>query len=300
MKRFLSVLAAGVIGLTLAGASFDADAQKKRFGGGKNTGMQRDAAPPAKATPPAQQAAPAAGAPAAAPAAAGAAAKGMPGWLGPVGGLLAGGLLAAMFFGGAFENINFGDILTFLLIGLIAFFVIRMLLRRSMPQPAGAAGGYGARTGSAPLAHAPAEFRADQEVSAGSAPVPASRYPADFDVQGFVRSARASFIRLQAANDAKDLADIREFTTPQMYAEIALQAEERGDVRQKTEVCSVNAEVLEVVTEGNKAIASVRFTGLIREDDAPNPEPFDEIWHVEKNLAERNSVWLIAGIQQVG
>jgi predicted lipid-binding transport protein (Tim44 family) len=119
-----------------------------------------------------------------------------------------------------------------------------------------------------------------------------------FDAEPFVRVAKTSFIRLQAANDAKDLDDIRDFTTPEMFAEISMQIRERGDEPQKTEVVMVDARVVESVVEGDYAIASVRFTGLIRENDARNPEPFDEIWHVRKNLKERNGSWLIAGIQQ--
>jgi predicted lipid-binding transport protein (Tim44 family) len=125
------------------------------------------------------------------------------------------------------------------------------------------------------------------------------RIPADFDVQGFVRNAKTSFIRLQAANDRRDLDDIRDYTTPQMYAEIAMQMQERGDAAQRTEVVSIDAQVLQVVTEGDRMIASVRFTGLVREDDAANPEPVDEVWHVERKLSGRDTAWLIAGIQQV-
>jgi predicted lipid-binding transport protein (Tim44 family) len=84
-----------------------------------------------------------------------------------------------------------------------------------------------------------------------------------------------------------------------VYAAVALQMQERGDTAQRTEVVSIDAQVLQVVTEGEKMIASVRFTGLIREDDAVNPEPVDEVWHVEKDLANADSSWLIAGIQQV-
>ena len=47
--------------------------------------------------------------------------------------------------------------------------------------------------------------------------------PAGFPVETFLRSAKTSFIRLQAANDRKDLNDIREYTTPEMFAEISMQ-----------------------------------------------------------------------------
>ena len=122
--------------------------------------------------------------------------------------------------------------------------------------------------------------------------------PADFQVEPFLRQAKMAFIRLQAANDAKDLDDIRDYTTPEMYAEIAMQIEERVDASQKTEAINVHPTLLEVVSEGGYEIASVRFAGLMRESDQGNPEPFDEVWHVQKKLNDRRAAWLISGIQQ--
>ena len=86
--------------------------------------------------------------------------------------------------------------------------------------------------------------------------------PADFDVDGFVRNAKVNFIRLQAANDAGNLEDIREFTTPEMFGEIKLSFAERGQAAQQTDVVTVNAEVLDVTEESTRYIVSVRFTGL--------------------------------------
>ena len=130
-----------------------------------------------------------------------------------------------------------------------------------------------------------------------TAPV-AARIPADFPVESFLRSAKTTFIRLQAANDRKDLNDIREYTTPEIFAEISMQLQERGDAPQRTDVVSVNTELLEVVTENGYAIASVRMSGQLRENNG-TLEDFDEIWHVQKYLKDDNSVWLLAGIQQV-
>ena len=138
-----------------------------------------------------------------------------------------------------------------------------------------------------------------QPLSGGASPVGmAANIPADFPVESFLRSAKTSFIRLQAANDRKDLDDIREYTTPEMFAEVSMQIRERGDEPQKTDVVSVNADLLEVVTEHDYAIASVRMSGQLSENNGV-AESFDEIWHVQKNLKDDKSVWLLAGIQQV-
>ena len=135
--------------------------------------------------------------------------------------------------------------------------------------------------------------------AAVSATRSAANIPADFQVEPFLRNAKTSFIRLQAANDARDLSDIREYTTPQMFAEISMQINERGGEPQRTEVIAINADLLEVVTENDTAIASVRFNGQLREAPASAPEQFDEIWHVQKDLKDPDAVWLLAGIQQV-
>ncbi len=135
-----------------------------------------------------------------------------------------------------------------------------------------------------------------QPLSSGVA-APAN-IPADFPVESFLRSAKTSFIRLQAANDRKDLNDIREYTTPEMFAEISMQLQERDNTPQKTDVVSVNAELLEVNNENDFAIASVRMSGQLSENNGA-AESFDEIWHVQKNLKDEKSVWLLAGIQQI-
>jgi predicted lipid-binding transport protein (Tim44 family) len=139
MNKLMTWVVAGVVGLSLTAASFDAEAQKRRFGGGSNVGMKRDAVQPQKPGAPAQaQGQQTPGTPAAAPAAAGAAGKSMPGWLGPVAGLMAGGLLAAMFFGGAFNGLSGGDFMMFALLALAAFMAFRFM--RSRAQAARRAG----------------------------------------------------------------------------------------------------------------------------------------------------------------
>jgi predicted lipid-binding transport protein (Tim44 family) len=143
------------------------------------------------------------------------------------------------------------------------------------------------------------EAEAKADVTAASQPMP--RRPTleipGFEVAPFVRVAKTSFIRLQAANDSGDLDDIRDYTTPEMYAEIAMQVKERQG-QQKTEVVSLDADVVEAIVENGYEIASVRFWGLIRENDASNPEPFDETWHVRRKAGDRKAPWLISGIQQ--
>ena len=277
MKKFLLMFF--VVLTSLSMVAFDAEA--KRFGGGRSIGKQRDTM--------SRQAAPQQ--PPAAPAAAGAKpASGASKWLGPLAGLAAGGLLASMLMGHGFDGIKFMDIIMMVLLAGGIFFVFRMLRR---PQPAQA---------QQPLQYA-GMGTPQEPASFGSAAAPLAQpaavtYPPGFDAEGFVRQAKTSFIRLQAAYDAKDLADIRTYTTPEMFAEISMQIQERGDAPQQTEVVTVNADIVDVASEGEVGIVSVRFHGLIREQSGGSAEPFDEIWHVQKYLNDPKSSWLIAGIQQ--
>ena len=295
------------LAFALALASGEADAAK-RFGGGGNLGKQRPAptqnqAAPAPAQPPAQQAAPAS--PAAAPGAAGAAAAAKPTFMSRWGGLLAGlgiGVLLASLFGA-----ELGPIIGLLLAGLLAVAVIALLFRflgarRGQPATAAATAaapgfsGIGSRAQPSSM-----EFRGSGATDAPAAAGDTAAAPAhqpSFEKEAFLRVAKTSFIRLQAANDAGDLDDIRDFTTPEVYSEVAMQVKERGGKPQRTEVLDLHAELVNTVVEGDYEIASVRFYGLIREDDARSSESFDETWHVRKDRRDRRAPWLIAGIQQ--
>ncbi|MEW5904523.1 MAG: Tim44-like domain-containing protein [Pseudomonadota bacterium] len=280
MKRFALLMTLILSSLSLLAAN----AEAKRLGGGSSIGKQRTfSAPPQKqATPAPTQAAPAQ--PAATPPA-----KQPNKWLGPLAGLAAGLGLAALF-----SHLGLGEgmgmLLMILLLAVGAFLLFSMLRKKS--QPAMQYAGMPAGQGMPPVA-------ASQPAAAQAAePATPKNIPADFPVESFLRSAKTSFIRLQAANDRKDLNDIREYTTPEMYAEISMQLQERGDAPQHTDVGFVNAELLEVVTENDLAVASVRLSGQLRENNGA-PENFDEVWHVQKDLKDEKSVWLLAGIQQV-
>jgi predicted lipid-binding transport protein (Tim44 family) len=95
--------------------------------------------------------------------------------------------------------------------------------------------------------------------------------PAAFDSEGFARTAKMIFIRLQAANDTADLDDLRRFTTPELFASLRLDIQERGDATQHTDVVRVDTEVLDVVNESDRQIVSVRFHGEVIEEKGAAP-----------------------------
>lgn len=267
--------------LFLSMSMISSDAFAKRFGGGKSFGKQRQSIT--------QQAAPRA------PAAASPTAPAAGGnrWLGPLAGLAAGGLLASLFMGHGFEGIKGMDILLILALAAGIFFIMRAMRRKSESQATTAYTAHG-QSIEVPMPVSKTNFPMG---SSSVSPVTSSR-PDWFDDAAFVRDAKAHFIRLQAAYDTANLDDIREYTTPEIFAEISLQIQERGANTQKTDVTLLNADVLEVVTENNQVIASVRFHGLIREEANAPAAPFDEIWHIQKSATDRNAAWFVAGIQQ--
>src|SRR5438045_9640291 len=91
----------------------------------------------------------------------------------------------------------------------------------------------------------------------GTSVASASRVPAGFDTAGFLRAAKMNFIKLQMANDAGRIDDIREFTTPALFDE--LRRDTAADPQQ-TDVVALNADLLEVQSEKDKYWASVRFS----------------------------------------
>ncbi len=282
MKRFLMSLTIALTCLSL----FAATAEARRFGGGGSIGKQRTMAPQQTPSTPTAAPTPATGA---TPAPAPAGNK----WLGPLAGLAIGAGLGAMFSGGGMGG-AMGGILMAILAGVAVMFLISMFRRKQQPMQYS---GAGAPYNEPQVAQQPVYGGSAAPVAASAASSGASNIPADFPVETFLRSAKTSFIRLQAANDRKDLNDIREYTTPEMFAEISMQMRERDNTPQKTDVIAINGELLAVANEGDMAIASVRFTGQLSENNGA-PESIDEVWHVQKNLRDEKSVWLLAGIQQ--
>lgn len=295
MKPLVAVLATVALSATLIAS--DAEAAR-RLGSGKSVGMQRESISSQRAmTPPAAAPqAPTATNQARAQAPATAAPQPAPkrSWMGPLAGLAAGLGLAALA-----SHFGFGEQLaSMLLIGLLVFAVIAvvgMVMRRRSPQLASA---NAARFDRSAEPHLDEPVMRREASVAPAASASGGRVPADFDAEGFVRQAKVSFLRLQAANDAGNLDDIREFTTPEMFGEIRLALMDRGQSKQETDVSELHAEVVDVAVENARHVVSVRFTGVARIDRGAEIEQIDEIWHIVKP-EDGSKGWLLAGIQQL-
>ncbi|WP_322049379.1 Tim44 domain-containing protein [Paraburkholderia sp. J67] len=307
-----------VIGAIVAGSLASLDAEARRMGGGRSFGRQSSVASQRSTTPPPAQPSPTqqAGAQRAQPAAPTPAPTPAPArnrWLGPIAGLAAGLGIAALLshfgLGEAFAGMM-ANMIVIALLAFVAIWLIRKFMnRRRGAQPAYQAGGAGGMGMSQVGGYQPQEPRytappTGQYLAPEAQPLTTPQIntvpdvPAGFDTEAFLRNAKVYFVRLQAAWDVGNIEDIREFTTPEMFAEVRVDLAGRGTQSNQTDVVQLNADLLAVEERGNEYLASVRFSGLIREEAGAAAAPFVEIWNLSKS---RNSGegWLLAGIQQV-
>ncbi|WP_233234238.1 Tim44 domain-containing protein [Bordetella sp. LUAb4] len=274
-------------------------------------------------------AAPAAGA--AAGAAAAGARTGASRWLGPIAGIAAGlgiaALLSHMGLGGAFAEM----LSSMLLIGLVIFavlFIVRRL-RGAAPRPA-MQGAYGMNRDNgasdektpawrdailppkaaeaAPVATQSAFQSAQQQAVPGNTSVGGQGnaqvadqgsdwiIPGDFDTPRFLQQAKDQFKRIQGIWDSGDTDRLREFLTDDLITELKPQMLERKSEPTKTEVVLLNAELLGIESVSDGHLASVRFSGMLREAPGTEAFRFEEVWNLFKPA---QGGWLLAGIQQI-
>ncbi|MBE0623691.1 MAG: Tim44 domain-containing protein [Burkholderiales bacterium] len=282
MKQLFSTLIVAILALAFAVG----DAEARRLGGGRSFGVQRQSVAPSKSVQqaPPSQAAPTA--PAAGPAA-GAAPK--PGWLGPIAGLAAG-----LGLGWLIGQNGYGGALLLIALMVLALVVVKRMLARTRTesdvQYAGAGGD--------PVAAAPPPLASGLNASPDFGAQLRPNVPPGFDTDGFLRQAKLNFVRLQAAHDSGRIEELREFTSDEMFASIAQEMQQQGALGQQTDVVTLNADLLEALTEGDTHWASVRFSGMMRETPEARPEPFQEVWNLAKP-ASGASGWVLAGIQQI-
>ena len=330
--KFLSLM---ILALALVSTGFDAEAAR-RLGGGSSFGKQSNNVTQRQNTPPAQPAAPAQGAnntaaAKPAPAAPAAAAPRKP-WGAMLGGLAAGLGLAwlAHSLGLGAEFGQFLLIALVVLLGMVAFGVWRA--RRAAAASGGGGAtpfafqGAGAATSPAykpenvgndasarPWERASMAFDASRQggtgeqagsgrVVIGSALAGPQTWgvPSEFDQAGFLAMAKANFVTLQAAWDRADVAALRAMMTDEMVGEIRQQLADRekhtGGSSNHTDVVMLNAQLLGIEELGDAYMASVEFSGMIREEPSAGPSPFREVWNMTKPK-DGSSGWLVAGLQ---
>jgi len=276
-----------------------------RLGGGKSVGrapsapIQKQAAPVQK---PAQQAQPAAPAPAPqAPA---------PSRFGGMGGIL-GGLAAGLGIGYLLSHFGLGEaassLITGLLIAVLAGFAIMFVMRKLMPKMSSAGQSPNLssngmqRTGLDQTPRQEPAFTPAANAFGGVSTEPEpfqSTLPPGFDQQTFLENAKQYFATLQKAWDQGDLASLREFTTPEMFATIQQDLAGRTDASNQTDVVTINAQLLGIETADGHYFCSVQFSGMIREQQGAPASDFSEIWNLSKPV-EGPGGWVLAGITQL-
>ncbi|MBP6405955.1 MAG: Tim44 domain-containing protein [Ramlibacter sp.] len=331
--KFLSLILVGVMLVAMADAEAKRLGGGKPLGRQSSNVTQREAAPAAPAAP-AQNATNAAAAkPSAAPAPAPAAAAPKRPWGAMLGGLAAGlglaWLASSLGLGEAF-----GQFMLFGLLALVVMVVVGMVMRarRGPAAPAAGAGPYAFQgAGSAADATALRQYSPDKVgndasarpwernsmsfdagkyagatdaggVQIGSALAGSQSWgvPAGFDTEGFLAAAKRNFVTLQDAWDQSDMATLRSMMTDGMAGEIRAQLVEReshmGGQPNKTDVVMLEAQLLGIEDLGDDYMASVEYSGMIREQPSAGPSPFREVWNMTKPKNGATG-WLVAGVQ---
>jgi predicted lipid-binding transport protein (Tim44 family) len=210
-----------------------------------------------------------------------------------IGGLALGGLFGAMFFGGAFEGINFFDIL--IIAGGLAL-LLRFMRRKSRPMA------YAAQYGQPGQPHRnhDADIHSQgEQVTGGKMLRP------DINEKHFLGAARDIYVRMQKAWDNGDVEDIREFCTTEIADRIS--SDMQATATNHTEVATLNAEIADSWIESDLEWVAVNYTAMLREqtlDDNGNAienetTEVNEIWIFQHDPQSEDPTWHLAGIQQV-
>ncbi len=319
-----------VLVMLLAFGSVDADAAR-RLGGGGSMGRQSSNVTQRKATTPAAPNSAQSANNAARPTAPAAPAVTPPRrpWGAMLGGLAAGLGLAwlahSLGLGGAF-----GSILMFALLALVVMMVIGYFVRRRagggqlQANSPYAFQGAGAESAQPVAQYSPDKVGNDASarpwernsmafdsakngaagtgVQIGSALGGSQNWgiPPGFDTDGFLAAAKRNFATLQDAWDRSDMGTLRSMMTDDMLGEIRSQLGEReghtSGMPNKTEVVMLEAQLLGIEDLGNDYMASVEFSGMIREEPSSSPSPFREVWNMTKPKSGQSG-WLVAGVQ---
>jgi len=317
MKKLLTA----IFVVAMAFASLHAEAAK-RLGGGKSMGQQSSNVTQREAVKPAPAATPNA-APAAAPRPP-AAAPSRFGGMGAMLGGLAAGLGLAWLAHSMGLGAEFGQFLMFGLLALVIMAVIGMVMRRRQQPAAANASPFAFEGAGAPASPTnlpqynpknvgndssarPMDTQTNFTPAAGGSMIGSALganttwgIPADFDAVGFVNAAKQNFMTLQQAWDRSDISALRVMMTDTMLDEIKAQLAEReatsnGQVNH-TEVVMLDAHLLGIEDMGSTYMASVEFSGLIREEPSAGPTPFREVWNMTKPK-DGSLGWLVAGVQ---
>ena len=208
---------------------------------------------------------------------------------GLMGGLLAGGLFAALMGSGAFDGFAFGDILLFALVG---FLIYKFFIAPKRQQAAA----NNAQFRQMPGADAFQQQAPTASANPFKAQDPAMQLPPDFNEAAFVAEAKNHYTALQKAWDENDFTEISDYVTPELLAMLQAERANYGDDKPKTEVISLDVELVRGEFQGSISSITLKFSGWVKEGEQTSDNT--EFWHLEKNMSQQSSNWTIVGIQQ--
>ncbi len=310
--KFWSAILSAVMAVTMLLAY--APAEAKRMGGGGSVGRQSSNVTQRQATPPAAPAN--TGAAAAAP---------KKPWGAMLGGLAAGlglaWLASSLGLGGAF-----GQIILFALLAMLVMVAVGFIMRRmkggGAAQNATPYAMQGAGNAATPRHYSPQNvgndasarpwernsmaFDASKAGTSGGSMIGSALggaqswgVPAGFDAEGFLKACKTNFVTLQDAWDRSDVGSLRAMMTDEMLEQIKAQLADReshtGGSANKTDVVMLDAQLLGIEELSDVYMASVEFSGMIREDASAGASPFREVWNMTKPRS--GGGWLVAGVQ---
>jgi predicted lipid-binding transport protein (Tim44 family) len=270
MKTLLSLLMVVFV-------SFSAveSAEAKRFGSG-GFGKAFQTSPFKKATP--QKTAPKnADASKSSNGLAGSAAR-RPGMGGLMGGLLAGGMFAYLLGSGAFEGIQFMDILLFALIGFVLF---KIFSSRTQAATSGANYQGFERANAATDSDFGASNQTPMDI------------PAEFDITGFVSRGLEHYKLVHKAWDQGDMSVVKEYLHESLLEQLQTERSQQAEIL-NNEILDLSADVVRSEVVGRIHTVSILFRGRIKDLQANQEQGIYDIWHLEQT---NNGSWLIIGIE---
>ncbi|MBD1584814.1 Tim44 domain-containing protein [Pseudoalteromonas sp. S16_S37] len=230
---------------------------------------------------------------------------------GVLGGLLAGGLIAAML-GDDFEGFQFLEMILLALAAFVIFKLIKgMMQKRQQPHMAGGPQMGGPQMGGPQVGgpqvggpqinpeqfNQPQQFQTQAPTSGfGQQDSVPFNLPSHFDVNGFLQGARQHYHTLQDAWNKKDYTTMAEYLSPELVDEFKQQRENEGDVA--TEVMFIDAQLVRADTKADVWEVSILFKGKYRDLGDKQEEPIHEVWHLERQTQD-NAPWLIVGVEDL-
>ena len=207
-----------------------------------------------------------------------------PGMGGLMGGLLAGGIFAYLLGSGAFEGIQFMDLLLF---GLVGFVLFKLFAGRKLAA-AGAhqQGAYGQKADYQ-------AFQSNNNAMSSDAEESQMSLPEGFDVLGFTERALDHYKLVHKAWDQGDMLTVKEYLADNLFDQLDQERKEYTAVLNNS-ILDLSADIVrsEAIIDGH--IVSILFRGRMKDVINNQEQGIYDVWHLQQT---NNGAWTIIGIE---